>query len=103
MSITAAELERDVMSDQENDKEESSSSESSESKTCPTEEADEHANDDRPQSLDNYVLARDRKRRRNVRPPSKYEDINFVVYALNTAEDLEVDEPKSYAEAIKNK
>ena len=96
-TITTNELERSVTSDHGNDMEESSSSENSESKTCPTEEADQHANDDTPQSLDNYVLARDRERMRNMRPPSRYEDGNFVAYALTTAEDLEIDEPRSYA------
>ncbi|WZZ72276.1 hypothetical protein YC2023_083646 [Brassica napus] len=30
------------------------------------------------ETLDTYVLARDRERRQNVRPPSRYEDGNFV-------------------------
>ncbi|XP_048619882.1 uncharacterized protein LOC125590371 [Brassica napus] len=47
------------------------------------------------ETLDTYVLARDRERRHNVRPPSRYEDGNFVAYALNVIDDLEVQEPKS--------
>ena len=47
------------------------------------------------ESLVTYVLARDRERRQNVRPPSRYEDGNFVAYALNVIDDLEVQEPKS--------
>ena len=37
-----------------------------------------------------------------MRPPSRYEDGNFVAYALNVIEDLEVQEPKSYAEAMRS-
>lgn len=90
-TITANELERNVMSDHRNDMEEFSS------KICPTEEADEHVDGDTSQSLDNYVLARDRENMRNMRPPSRYEDENVVAYTLTTTEDLEIDEPRSYA------
>ena len=45
-----------------------------------------------------YLLARDRTRR-NVRPPSRYEDANLVAYALSVSEDIEPEEPKSFAEA----
>jgi len=55
------------------------------------------------ETLDTYVLARDRERRQNVRPPSRYEDGNFVAYALNVIEDLEVQEPKSYTEAMRSR
>lgn len=55
-------------------------------------------------SLDNYVLARDRNRRQNIRPPSRFDDANLVAYALNAAEELEeIKEPKTYAEAMKTK
>lgn len=47
------------------------------------------------QSLDNYLLARDRKRRSNIRPPSKYEDGNFVAYALIVVEDFNTEEPRN--------
>ena len=45
-------------------------------------------------------MAHDRERRQNVRPASRYEDGNFVAYALNVIKDLEVEEPKSYAVAM---
>ena len=41
--------------------------------------------------------------RQNVRPPSRYEDENFVAYALNVIGDLEVEEPKSFAEAMRSR
>ena len=47
-------------------------------------------------------MARDREKRQNGRPPSRYEDGNFVTYTLNVIADLEVQEPKSYAEAMRS-
>uniref|UniRef100_A0A1J3E1S2 Uncharacterized protein n=1 Tax=Noccaea caerulescens TaxID=107243 RepID=A0A1J3E1S2_NOCCA len=35
--------------------------------------------------IDDYLLARDRDRRQNIRPPSRYEDADFVGYALSAA------------------
>ena len=49
------------------------------------------------------MLARDRVRRQNVRPPSRYEDANLVAYALAVADDIEKEEPKSFEEAKKSK
>ena len=40
-------------------------------------------------SVDNYMLARDRVRRQNVGPPSRYEYANLVDYALEVADDIE--------------
>ncbi|CAA7023985.1 unnamed protein product [Microthlaspi erraticum] len=51
--------------------------------------------------IDDYLLARDRERRQNVRPPSRYEDADFVGYALSAAEDIETENPKSMTEARK--
>lgn len=53
--------------------------------------------------LDEYVLARDRNMRKNIRPPSRFDDANLVAYALNAAEELEIEEPKTYAEVMKTK
>jgi len=78
----------------------SSSSESSENleESETNEEVDGSENE---QSLDDYLLARERKRRSNIRPPSRFKDGDFVAYALATEEDLEIEEPKSYEEAMK--
>ena len=54
-------------------------------------------------SLDTYVLARDRNIRQNIRPPSRFDDVNLVAYALNAAEEIEVEEPKTYTEAMRTK
>lgn len=54
-------------------------------------------------SLDNYVLARDRERRQNVKAPSRFDDASLVTYAFSVAEELDIDEPRSYAEAMKTK
>jgi len=79
----------------------SSSSESSENLE-ESEMNEEVVGSENEQSLDDYLLARDRKRRSNIRPPSRFEDENFVAYALATTEDLEEEEPKSYEEALKS-
>ena len=52
--------------------------------------SDEEAEDDRNQQgdLKDYILARDRVRRQ-IKPPSKYEDADLVAYALASAEDIE--------------
>lgn len=55
------------------------------------------------QSLDEYVLARDRVRRKNVKPPSRFDDTNLLAYALIVADELEIEEPKSYKEAMECK
>ena len=38
-----------------------------------------------------------------MKPPSRYEDGNFVAYALNVVGDLEVEEPGSFAEAMRSR
>ena len=47
-------------------------------------------------------MARDRERR-TIKPPSKFEDADYLAYALSSAEDLELEEPRSYAEARQSK
>lgn len=89
-------------SESEESTEEDSGSESTEPEKEHSVDTETEA-DNKEDSLDEYVLARDRERRRNIRPPSRYEDGNFVAYALNTVEDLEVEEPKTFAEAMKSK
>lgn len=64
---------------------------------------EDKSSEQRNQSLDEYVLARDRARRKNVKPPSRFEDANLVAYALLVAEELEVEEPKTYKEAMECK
>ena len=49
------------------------------------------------------MLAKDRVRRHNVRPPSRYKDANLVAYALAVADDIEKEEPKSFEEAKRSK
>ena len=49
------------------------------------------------EDLSEYLLARDRVRRQ-IKPPSKYEDADLVVYALASAEDIEQEEPRSFTE-----
>lgn len=54
------------------------------------------------QTLDNYLLARDRGKRES-RPPSRYEDTDYATYALASADSINFDEPKSYVEAMRCK
>ena len=54
------------------------------------------------QDLGNYILARDRSRR-EIKMPSKFDDFDVVAYALAAAQDIEIDEPKSYAEAMRTR
>lgn len=55
------------------------------------------------EDLRNYVLARDRPKR-NIRPPSRYDDGDVAAYALVMAEMIEEDEePLTYGEAIRGK
>ena len=54
-------------------------------------------------SIDGYMLARDRARRKTVRPPSRYEDANLVADALAVAEEIEKQEPKYFKEAMSSK
>ena len=53
-------------------------------------------------NLDDYVLSRDRGRRQ-TKPPSKFDDFDVAAYALTCAEEIDMDEPKSYFEANKSK
>lgn len=57
------------------------------------------------QDLDHYLFARDRKRRSNIRPPSKFEDGNFVAYALVviSRSKYALVEPRNYQEARRSK
>ena len=54
------------------------------------------------QDLDHYILARDRVRR-ETKLPSKYDDFDVVAYALSAANDIDINEPKSYQEAMRSK
>ena len=83
--------------------EESSSENSSSSDQNSDEEGESGSNDGDPDSPHSYILAQDREKRQNVLPPSRYEDGNFVAYALNVVNDLEVEEPKSYAAAMRTR
>ena len=51
--------------------------------------------------LHDYQLARDRARR-ETKPPSKYAYAGMVAYALNSVEDIAIEEPTSYREAVKS-
>lgn len=48
------------------------------------------------------MLARDRERR-TIRPPLKFEDADYLAYALASAENIEIDEPRNYREAMESK
>ena len=48
------------------------------------------------------MLSRD-KARRKIRPPSRFAEANFIGFALNIADSLELKEPVTYAEAKANK
>ncbi|KAH9658397.1 hypothetical protein KPL70_023479 [Citrus sinensis] len=51
---------------------------------------------------DTYQLARDRKKR-TIRPPKRYAVADLIAYALNAAQELNDDEPRTYQEAITSK
>ena len=53
-------------------------------------------------SLETYVLARDRQRR-NIKPPSRFDDSDVAAYALVMFELIEEEEPLTYGEAIRSK
>lgn len=65
-------------------------------------ETDSETEETQTHELDNYLLARDRERR-TTKLPSKFEDADYLAYALSSVEDLELEEPRSYAEAIGSK
>lgn len=54
------------------------------------------------ESLSDYVLARDRGKMK-LKTPAMFESGDFVAYALVCAQDMEVDEPRTVAEAMKSK
>ena len=54
------------------------------------------------QQINTYNLARDRQRR-VIRPPQRFGHANLNCYALNIAEEVEYEEPKSYKKACKSK
>ena len=45
-----------------------------------------------------YQIGRDRPRRTNVKPPSRFNDYEMMFYALHVAEQIELAEPSSYTE-----
>ena len=47
-----------------------------------------------------YQIARDRPRRANVKVPARFNDYEMLYYALHVAEEIELAEPSSYAEAV---
>ncbi|KAH9651033.1 hypothetical protein KPL70_026595 [Citrus sinensis] len=53
-------------------------------------------------NLQQYQLARDREKR-HTRPPTRYAYADMVAYALMSAEDVTIEEPNSYREAVNNK
>lgn len=54
------------------------------------------------EDLSDYILARDRVRRK-IKPPLKYEDADLIAYALASAEAIDQQEPRSFAEAKHSK
>ncbi|CAA7014375.1 unnamed protein product [Microthlaspi erraticum] len=74
-----------------------SESESSSSSDDETEEKNEVTQD-----LSEYLLARDRDRRQ-TKKPSKYGEADIVAFSLICADSINLDEPKSYAEAQRSK
>lgn len=55
-----------------------------------------------PNDLKNYMLARDRKKR-TIRPPSRFDDADVAAYALMMSEVIEEDEPLTFGEAIRSR
>ncbi|KAH9800568.1 hypothetical protein KPL71_000711 [Citrus sinensis] len=53
-------------------------------------------------NLQQYQLARDRERR-HTRPPARYAYADMVAHALMSAEDVAIEEPNSYREAMNSK
>lgn len=51
--------------------------------------------------LQQYQLARD-KERRHIRPLARYAYAYMVAYALISTEDISIEEPNSYIEALKS-
>ena len=78
----------------------SETEESENSEETSSDEVDE--NKEEATEIEGYMLARDRVRRQ-IRPPSRYEDTDFAAYALAASEEIEIDEPKSFKEAMMSK
>ena len=41
--------------------------------------------------------------RKTIKPPPRYAQADFIAFALNIVEDIDFDEPRSYAEAIRSR
>lgn len=67
-----------------------------------SEEDCETTTQEEEEDLSEYILAKDRVRRQ-IKPLSKYGDTDLVAYALASAEEIETEEPKSYAEPRRSK
>ncbi|KAH9698599.1 hypothetical protein KPL71_024065 [Citrus sinensis] len=83
----------------------SKKSERAESLDQDSEDHDE-CSDPQPQSqrqtqVQGYQLTKDRENRQ-IRPPLRYGYADLIAYALAASNDIDVDEPKSYAEAIQS-
>ncbi|CAA7015031.1 unnamed protein product [Microthlaspi erraticum] len=59
-------------------------------------------NDQEEVELAGYQLARERDRR-VIAPPARFNDYSMVAFALLTAEDIEIDDPQCYHEAMQSK
>ena len=58
-----------------------------------SEEDCETTSQEEEEDLSEYILAKDRAIR-HIKPPSKYGDRDLVAYALASAEEIEIEEPK---------
>ena len=54
-------------------------------------------------NLDDYRLARDRERRKNVKRPTRYSNASPVYYAFCAAEEMGSNEPGTYKEAVSSR
>ncbi|KAG7559229.1 Ribonuclease H-like superfamily [Arabidopsis thaliana x Arabidopsis arenosa] len=63
---------------------------------------EQESQEEQHESLDDYMLARDRDRR-VIKPPTRIDGSHYVAYALTCGEDLEIDEPRSVGEARRTK
>lgn len=57
--------------------------------------------DSQQTNLQSYQLARDQSRRQ-IKAPVRYGYVDLIAYALMSAEDMPIEEPASYSEAIKS-
>ena len=65
-----------------------------------TAEEEAVSDDESTHELDNYLLARDRDRRTNIRPPSRYDHGDVAMYALTMSHVIDLEEPQNYQEAM---